>query len=193
MPTEAAAPPRDRLTPSVDRAVSSMRFPQAGIAFLRIVVGVWFLKSLFTKIAIGLAWGVIPVPTASGRWMHVMPILLTKYAAENPILPYRAFLQHTVIPNAHIFAPFTALGEVAVGIGLTFGFLTVPAALFGAIQVIFYGLAVQHMSSGQQGFHVMLFAMMITFLFTRAGRFFGVDGWVRSRYPDSLYARLPLS
>ena len=170
-----------------------MRFPQRGIAFLRIVVGLWFFKSLLTKFAIGLAWGVLPVPTATDRWMHVMPILLTKYAADNPIPFYQHFLQHTVIPHSEIFAPLTALGEVAVGFCLTFGFLTVPAAFFGAIQVIFYGLAVQHMSSGQQGFHVMLLAMMLTFLFTRAGRYFGIDGWLRARYPDSRFAQLPLS
>ena len=167
-----------------------MRFPQRGIAFLRIVVGLWFFKSLLTKLAIGFAWGMLPVPTATDRWMHVMPMLLTKYAAENPIPFYREFLQHTVIPHSYIFAPLTAIGEVAVGFCLTFGFLTVPAAFFGAIQVIFYGLAVQHMSSGQQGFHVMLLAMMIAFLCTHAGRCFGLDRVIRSRWPNSFWAKL---
>ena len=58
------------------------------------------------------------------------------------------------------------------------------------LQVIFYGLAVQHMSSGQQGFHVMLFAMMIAFLYTHAGRCFGLDRWIHSRWPDSFWAKL---
>jgi uncharacterized membrane protein YphA (DoxX/SURF4 family) len=167
--------------------------PQRWIVFLRVVVGLWFLKSLLTKLTIVLAWGFLPVPAATERWLNLMPKLLTRYAAENPIGFYKQFLEQTVIPNSHIFAHLTALGEVGVGLGLTFGFLTVPASLVGAIQVIFYGLAVQHMSPGQQGFHVMLLAMMIAFFFTRAGRYWGVDGWLRSHYPDSIFTRLPLT
>src|SRR6185437_13704479 len=90
--------------------------------------------------------------------------LIEKYAADNPITWYHEFLINTVIPNAHIFGHLTALGEAAVGISLTFGFLTVLGSIGGLIEVIFYGMAVQHMSSGQQGFHVMLFSMMVVFL-----------------------------
>lgn len=163
---------------------SAMIHPARWLAVLRIVVGLWFLKSLFTKLTIGLAWGFLPVPMATSRWIHVMPKLLTNYAAENPFPAYKSFLENTVIPNP-AFAHLTAVAEVAVGIALTFGILTVLGAFFGAIQVVFYGLAVQHMSSGQQGFHVMLFSMMIAFLFARAGRVWGVDGWIRRRWPNS--------
>lgn len=169
---------------------STMRHPQRWLAFLRIVVGLWFLKSLFTKLTIGLAWGVLPLPMATTRWINVMPKLLTRYAAENPIDWYREFLLSTVIPNSHIFAHLTAVGEVAIGISLTFGFLTALGAFFGFFQVIFYGLAVQHMSSGQQGFHVMLLSMMVAFFFARAGRWLGIDGWLVRRYPASIWARL---
>ncbi|HEX5435652.1 MAG TPA: DoxX family membrane protein [Gemmatimonadaceae bacterium] len=171
----------------------SMRFPQRWIVLLRVVVGLWFLQSLLTKFTIALAWGFLPVPAANARWMRVMPKLLAKYAADNPIHGYQHFLQHTVIPNSHLFASFTAVGEVGVGLCLTLGLLTVPASFVGAIQVVFYGMAVQHMSPGQRGFHVMLFAMMTTFFFTGAGRYWGIDGWLRSRYPDSVFARWPLS
>jgi uncharacterized membrane protein YphA (DoxX/SURF4 family) len=133
-------------------------------------------------VTLTLAWGVIPVPAANERWMNVMPKLLAKYAADNPIDWYRDFLLHTVVPNPHVFAHLTALGEVAVGLSLTLGFLTVLGSFFGFFQVIFYGLAVQHMSSGQQGFHVMLGAMMLAFLFTRAGRRWGLDEWFAKRY-----------
>ena len=168
----------------------AMRYPQRALAGLRIVVGIWFVKSLFTKIAIALAWGFLPVPAASGRWVAIMPKLLARYAADNPIAWYRDFLLHTVVPNAHLFATLTAFGEVAVGLSLTLGLLTRCGALIGVLQVVSYGLAVQHMSSGQQGFHVMLFAMMVAFLYARAGRHFGVDAWIARRYPSSIWARL---
>jgi uncharacterized membrane protein YphA (DoxX/SURF4 family) len=157
---------------------------------LRIVVGLWFAKSLLTKATIALAWGFLPVPASNGRWIAVMPKLIAKYAADNPIEWYRSFLLDTVIPNGHVFAHLTALGEVAIGLSLTLGVLTTLGAFFGLIQVIFYGLAVQHMSSGQQGFHVMLFAMMVAFLFARAGRTWGIDAWLVRRYPNSIWARL---
>ena len=38
-----------------------------------------------------------------------------------------------------------------------------------------YGLATQWMSPGQQGFHIVLFALMLAFFFARAGRTWGLD------------------
>jgi len=61
------------------------------------------------------------------------------------------------------------------------------------MQVTAYGFATQHISAGQQGFHIMLFAMMVAFLFARAGRVWGLDRWIRRRWPASWIARLPLT
>jgi YVTN family beta-propeller protein len=155
-----------------------MRHPDQWLAVLRITVGLWFLKSLFTKLSIAFLAGFIPVPVASPRWIATMPKLIARYAAENPFPAYKAFLLGSVVPNPE-FAHLTALGEVAIGLSLTLGLLTEVGAVFGALQVIMYGLAVQHMSSGQQGFHVMLFAMMLAFLFAHAGRTWGLDEHLR--------------
>ena len=160
-----------------------MRHPDRWLALLRLTVGLWFLKSLFTKVSVTLVAGIIPVPVASERWIATMPKLIAKYAADNPFPAYKAFLLDTVVPN-HAFAHLTALGEAAIGISLTLGLLTEVGAAFGVLQVILYGLAVQHMSSGQQGFHVMLLAMMISFLFAHAGRTWGLDGWLWPRLAD---------
>jgi uncharacterized membrane protein YphA (DoxX/SURF4 family) len=176
------------------RAVHSlapMHSPDRWLAVLRIVVGLWFVKSLFTKISLGIAWHVVPFPEASDRWLHTMPALISRYAAGNPFPSYKAFLLQTVATHAS-FAHLTALGEVAIGLSLTMGLFTSVGALFGAVQVVSYGLAVQHTSPGQQGFHIMLLAMMIAFLFAKAGRTLGVDGWVRRHHPASVLARLPL-
>ena len=106
-----------------------MRHAQRWLAVLRLTVGLWFLKSLFTKVSIALVAGFVPIPVASDRWIAMMPKLITRYAAENPFPAYRAFLLDTVVPN-HIFAHLTALGEVAVGLSLTLGFLTEVGAAF---------------------------------------------------------------
>lgn len=160
--------------------MTTMRHPERWLAVLRITVGLWFLKSIATKVSIALAAGFLPVPVASDRWIETMPKLLARYAAENPFPAYKAFLLGTVVPN-QAFAHLTALGEVAVGLSLVLGLFTEVGAVAGALQVIVYGLAVQHMSPGQQGFHVMLFAMMVAFLFARAGRTWGLDALLARR------------
>ena len=168
--------------------VAAMRAPERWLAMLRIVVGLWFLKGIVTKLSVAFVGGVLPLPIASDRWIATMPKLLTRYAAENPFPFYKQFLEQTVIPNP-LFAHLTAYGETIVGLGLTFGFLTVLAAATGLFVVTLYGLAVQHMTPGQQGFHLLLFACMLTFLGARAGRRWGLDSWLRRRHPRSTLAR----
>src|SRR5690349_22842166 len=87
-----------------------MRDPERWLAVLRIAVGVWFAKAIFTKLSITLAWGFLPVPTASDRWLHVMPILVTKYAEGNPIGFFKDFLLATVVPHSSVYAQLTAFG-----------------------------------------------------------------------------------
>jgi len=170
----------------------AMRFPERWLAVLRVAVGVWFAKAIFTKLSITLAWGFLPVPTASERWIHVMPTLVGKYAEGNPVGFFREFLQSTVITHAHLFAQLTAFGEAAAGLGLVFGCLTTLASAIGLVLVVNYGLAVQWQGSSQQGFHYMLITTLVVVLATRAGRTWGVDGWVRAYRPSSWLARLPL-
>jgi uncharacterized membrane protein YphA (DoxX/SURF4 family) len=170
----------------------AMRAPERWLAVLRIAVGLWFAKAILTKLAITLAWGFLPVPTASDRWIRVMPKLVGQYAAGNPVGFFRAFLEQTVVSHATLFAQLTALGEAAVGLGLVFGCCTVLASAIGLVLVVNYGLAVAWQGSAQQGFHYMLITSLVVLLAVRAGRTWGVDGWVRARHPGSWLARLPV-
>lgn len=167
-----------------------MHPPERGIAALRVVVGLWFVKSVVTKLGIVWVGGLVPVPGASDRWIAVMPKLLARYAEGNPIGGYRHFLLDTVIPNARLFAHLTALGEAAVGLGLTFGCLTVLASLIGLILVIMYGLATFWQGPSQQGFHLLLLTCLVAFITVRAGRVWGVDGWIVDRRTRGLPATL---
>ena len=171
----------------------SMIHPAEWLAVVRIVVGLYFVKSLVTKMSLVLLGGVVPIPAVSARWLEVMPKLVTKQASENPIAFYKHFLEATVLPNSSLFAHLTAWGETVVGIGLTLGLLTGVASLVGMVLVVNYGLATQWMSPGQQGFHLVLFFLMLAFLFARAGRTWGLDAWLARTRPRSLLARRPLS
>ena len=62
------------------------------IAVLRIAVGLYFVKSLVSKMSIVLLGGFLPFPTVSERWISVMPKIVAKQASENPILFYKQFL-----------------------------------------------------------------------------------------------------
>src|SRR5256885_2232975 len=164
---------------------SAMRSPERWLAVLRIAVGVWFAKAIVTKLSVTLVWGFLPLPTASDRWLHVMPILVGKYAEGNPVGFFKTFLQDTVIPHASLFAQLTAFGEVAVGLGLVRGCLPALASGMGLVRVLNCGLAVQGGGPAQQGSHPLLLTSLVVILAARAGPPGGLDGWARARRPGS--------
>jgi thiosulfate dehydrogenase [quinone] large subunit len=159
----------------------SMRDPAVAIALLRIAVGLYFAKALVTKLTVAWVGGFLPLPQASARWVAAMPHIVAKQASANPLLFYQQFLDGVVLPHATLFAHLTACGEAAVGVGLTLGLLTPLAAVLGLFLVTSYGLATQWMSPEQRGFHLLLAATMVTFVLARAGRTWGLDGWIGSR------------
>ena len=163
------------------------------LALLRIVVGLYFVKSLVTKMSIVTVGGILPVPVVSERWLTVMPKIVARQASENPLGFYKQFLEQTVLPNSNLFAQLTAWGETVTGLGLTLGLMTGLASLTGLVLVLNYGLATQWMSPGQQGFHLVLFFLMLAFFFARAGRTWGLDRWIARRKPGSLLTRRPFS
>ena len=170
-----------------------MNHPSDWLALLRIVVGLYFVKSLLTKMSLVLMGGILPIPAVSERWLTVMPKIVAKQASDNPLGFYKQFLDGTVLPHSSVFAQLTAWGETVAGLGLTLGLLTGVASLVGLVLVVNYGLATQWMSPGQQGFHLVLFFLMLAFFFARAGRRWGLDGWIARRWPRSLLTRRPLS
>src|SRR5256886_15657543 len=110
-----------------------MRSPERWLAFLRIAVGIWFAKAIFTKLSITLAWGFLSPPTVSDRWIHVMPLLVTMCAAGNPLGFFREFLEATGVSHGSLFAQLTAVGEAAVGLRPAFRCLTSLAYAIGLI------------------------------------------------------------
>lgn len=169
-----------------------MLHPDRWLAALRIGVGAWFLKGVVTKVNFTLIGGFLPFLEANTRWTRVMPIIVNSFSSEHPQEWYADFLVDTVVANGALFADLTAIGETAVGVGLLLGLATRPFALVGLTMMVGYGFANYWTGMGTQGFHFMLVLCMLAFLFAGAGRVWGVDGWLRRRYPDSLYTRLGL-
>src|SRR6266540_6712142 len=161
------------------------------LAVLRIAVGLYFAKTVVTKMTIVLAGGFLPVPAVQDRWIGVMPKIVSKQASENPILFYKQFLEGTVLTHSDLFAHLTAWGETVAGLGLTLGLCTGIASLVGLVLVVNYGLATQWMSPGQQGFHLLLFVLMVAFFCVRAGRRWGLDGVLARWGSGGLLAQQP--
>jgi uncharacterized membrane protein YphA (DoxX/SURF4 family) len=155
--------------------------PDRWLVLLRVVVGAWFVKAVWTKFTLAYLWDAIPYPTVSPRFLAFHPKRIAEFAAGNPVDWYKEFLEGTVLPNSRVFATLQTFGEAAVGLGLILGLLTVATALVGLFLSLNYGLASHWMSFGQQGFHVMLVTSMIVFLFARAGRTWGLDGLILRR------------
>ena len=147
-----------------------MNAPQLWIAFLRMVVGAWFLKAVWTKLSLAFAWGGLPYIGVSERFINFFPKRVAEFAAGNPVDWYRHFLEQIVLPNAHVFAQLQAYGEAIVGFTLVVGLCVGMSSLLGLFLAINYGLATQWMSFGQQGFHLLLITSMIIFFGSRAGR-----------------------
>jgi len=158
-----------------------MIVPQVWIVVLRVVVGFWFAKAVWTKLDLAWLFGAIPYPAVSPRFVAFHPKRVAEFAAGNPVEWYKQFLETTVLPNAAIFAKLQAYGEAVVGIGLLLGLVTGITALVGLFLTLNFGLATQWMSFGQQGFHVLLATSMIMFLGARAGRLWGLDAWFLRR------------
>lgn len=168
-------------------------FPAEWLSVIRIAVGLYFAKAMVTKMSVVLLGGVLPFPAVQERWLSVMPTIVAKQAAGNPIGWYKNFLENTVLTHSDLYAHLTAYGETVAGVGLTLGLLTGAASLVGMLLVFNYGFATQWMSPGQQGFHLVLFALMIAFFLARAGRTWGLDAWLADNKPKSPLVRRPFS
>src|SRR5213078_3098350 len=168
---------------------ATMVAPQFWIAILRVVVGIWFLKAVWTKLTIAMAFGIVPYPAVSSRFLAFQPKRVAEFAAGNPVGWYKEFLENTVVTHGKVWAMLQAYGEAAVGVGLVLGLLTGLCALVGLFLAVNYGLATQWMSFGQQGFHVLLITSMVIFLMTGAGRLWGLDQLLVARAKASRWLR----
>src|SRR5262245_11968154 len=124
-----------------------MSHPSRWLAVLRVLLGFWFVKALWSKMDLVFLGGFFPFLGVEPRWIATMPMIVTKQAAENPILWYKAFLEGTVLTHAALYAQLTAWGEVLVGLSLTLGCFAGLGSLGALWLSLNYGLASQHMSA----------------------------------------------
>jgi len=142
---------------------------QRGIALLRIVVGVWILHSALSH----LMW--TPWPWATPYWVQVVTSGLAQQALDHPSFWVRYFIQQALLPNAEIYVGSTVVLELLAGISLTFGLFTVPGGLIAALLALGGGILTHYQSDFLAGFYLIQGTAALVFLFTRAGRRWGID------------------
>lgn len=170
-----------------------MSHPSRWLAVLRILVGLWFLKALWSKMDLVLLGGFVPFLGVEQRWIDMMPGIVGRQMAENPIAWYKGFVEGAVLAHPVLYAQLTAWGEVLVGVSLTLGLCGGLGALGGLWLSVNYGLATWHMSPASQGFHYMLVIAMVVLFLARSGRAWGLDAWIAWRWPGSLLTRWPIA
>jgi len=151
-----------------------MRIPQAerGLALLRIVVGLWLLRSALSH----LVW--TPWPWAADAWVYTVTADLAGHALDHPSFWVRYFIQQALLPNAEVYVGLSVVLELLAGISLTFGLLTVPGALLAALLALAGGILTHYQGNVLLGFYLMQGAAALVFLFTRAGRRWGFDAFL---------------
>ena len=170
-----------------------MSHPSRWMAVLRILLGLWFLKALYSKMDFVLLGGFVPWIGTEQRWIDLMPVILSKQMETNQLLWYKAFVEQTVLPNVALFARLTAWGEVLVGLSLVSGLFAGLGALGGLWLSINYGLAGAQASSASAGLHYMLISVFVVLFLARSGRAWGLDGWVGWRWPGTILSWRPFA
>jgi uncharacterized membrane protein YphA (DoxX/SURF4 family) len=142
----------------------------AAILFMRLSFGLWFLwHEAIEKL---LHWTPETLPRLFGTW------------AENPegYAFYQAFLTNVAAPNAEFFRYLVTGWELVFSICLLLGLglrVLIPLQIFANLNYILgktYG-------SGAANLDRLTLIIMITLFIVSAGRYYGVDRYLRERFP----------
>ena len=142
------------------------------LALLRISVGLWWLESVRHK--------------DLRRFLQTEMVSWTLNLADShPVPTYGRLLRRLIQPNAAWFPYLIVLGELCVGLGLTFGILTPVSALVGLFLNLNYlslaGVPPHDLSLNpgyevEQGQNFMMMAIEIVVFVLAAGCTWGADG-----------------
>jgi thiosulfate dehydrogenase [quinone] large subunit len=141
------------------------------LALLRIAVGLWWLESVRHK----------PLRKFVASGMVEWTLAL---ADNSPLPAYGKLIRRIVAPNRSWFPYFSLVGEAAVGIGLTLGFLTPISALVGLLLNFNYlalagarprDLTVNRCYQSEQGQNLMMIASTVVILATGAWSTWSLD------------------
>jgi uncharacterized membrane protein YphA (DoxX/SURF4 family) len=136
--------------------------------------------------------GVILLVTDAGKLTRDQPfsvemLAFLQHAMRNASAPYRAFVEHAVIPHAPTFSVLVMAGELVAGLSLLFGIATRAGAAIAMLLFLNYMLAKGRMFWSPDSEDAAVFFSALVVGLAAAGRSFGVDAFLHRRWP-----RVPL-
>ncbi|MGI8854729.1 MAG: hypothetical protein ACR2JW_03175 [Thermomicrobiales bacterium] len=143
------------------------------IVFARVAFGAWFLyhEVYYEKIS---HWTSQTLPTS---WNN---------SIKNPDVAhwYKSILTK-LLPHAAGFRVFLTSWEIIFGICLVFGLGIRTVTILQMFANLNYILSKSYLSGGANLDRLALI-VLITLCVASAGRYFGLDGWLKERYPRTL-------
>jgi uncharacterized membrane protein YphA (DoxX/SURF4 family) len=148
--------------------------PRALVVILRLHLGVILLLTDVGKLT-------------RDRPFSVEMLAFLQYAMRNASAPYRAFVEHAVVPHATTFSVLVMTGELVAGLSLLFGIATRAGAAIAMLLFVNYMLAKGRMFWSPDSEDAAVFFSALVVGLAAAGRSFGVDALLHRRWP-----RVPL-
>ena len=154
----------------MDRDIAHILRPPLAALLARLYLGYVMLKEGLDKLRSGFVAN------------HGVGKYVEQALAENkPWGWFRPFAQHQILGHAKLFGYLVVFGELFVGAFLLLGLFTRWAAVFGILLMLGYAAVA---GSGLDPSPPVAFAFLfLVVLGTGAGRFLGLDGWLRDKAP----------
>ena len=142
------------------------------IAALRVMVGLMFL----TTWGFNLVEGFYTPDGLLRFFTEIFP------QSENPLALYAAFINGVILPIRGIFAPFQLVAEGLMGLSLLIGAFTPLFSLAGIFFLLNTFLAT--LGNDWPWAYILPIGILVVTGFTQAGRAWGVDSYLLSRFGE---------
>jgi uncharacterized membrane protein YphA (DoxX/SURF4 family) len=100
-----------------------------------------------------------------------------------PLTVYADFLRAVMLPGADVFAPTILVAEVLLGVSLVLGLGVRLSAALGFLMMLAFSLAKRVYLLTVQSANWPITLILLALSLAAAGRYVGLDAWVRRRGP----------
>jgi uncharacterized membrane protein YphA (DoxX/SURF4 family) len=144
------------------------------LVLLRITLGLAFLTTWFSNLVKGAF-------TATGFEETI------RFFIDNPehvVTPVDSIIRNVAFPNATLFGLGWLLMELFISISLTTGLFTRLGSIIGAGSTVILGFGA--LGVDWPWTYLLMFIGFITCALTSAGKWYGLDYWLKDRIPEKL-------
>lgn len=145
------------------------------------------LGPVLLRITLGILWLEMGIQKLHPNFMKGLESKLKFWAQESPYPWYKYFLENLAIPHYQAFGYQVMIGEIAVGLSLILGVLTVFGSFFGLFMIINFYYASSYAESQWYWTFWIIAVSHIVVMLAKAGRAFGIDYFLSKKFPRSVF------